>query len=540
VTITGSSLAGATAVKFGAAAASFTVVGANSITATSPAGSGTVDVIVTTPGGATAPSAASKFAYVTGTTTTVRSSLNPSETGQAVTFTATVMPAVGGAPSGAITFKDGARTIGTAALASGIASVTTSALARGTHNITAEYAGGANFLPSTSAVLVQTVNIPADSLRLRALQVAATKFVAQGSGQAITNAVGGALADAFGGGGALISPSGNGLHVNLSAEPDEARGPDGRAIRSATSAPAFELPGSATAYAQSQGRATRVDEVFSAIDRATLPTKAPARTRRPSPDWMAWANVSAFGIDRWAQGATLTGGQVNALFGVSHRLAPSLVVGVLGGYETFRYDSQEFTGRLRGDGWTAGSYLGWMIVPGLRFDLAAAYSGIDYDASAGLAAGRFDGTRWLLSSGLTGTATVEGFLVQPSVNVYALWEHENAYTDTLGTDQAERTFTTGRASVGGRIAYPWLSAPGTTLSPYVGAYCDYYFSGDDATTTEVDAGSFPLLQGWSVRGSAGLAATFANGAAISAGAELGGIGSTTMLWSYHMRGRVPF
>jgi hypothetical protein len=537
VTITGSNLAGATAVTFGAAAASFTVVGANAITATSPAGTGTVDVTVTTPGGATAASAASKFAYVSATTTTIRSSHNPSDVGQAVTFTATVTPASSGTPAGTITFKDGATTIGTAALASGAASVTTSVLARGSHSITASFGGNANFAPSTSAVLMQTVDLPADSLRLRALQVAATRFVAQGSGQAITNAVGDALADAFGGGGALITPSGNGLHVDLSAQPG---GPDSGAIRSAA-APASSDPANAvSAYAPREGRTTRVDEVFSTLDRSTLPTKAAARAQQPPPDWMAWANVSAFGIDRWSHRATLTGGQVNALVGISHRLAPSVVVGILGGYESFRYDSQEFTGRLRGDGWTTGSYLGWMIVPGLRFDVSAAYSGIDYDASAGQAAGRFDGTRWLVSSGLTGTATVEGFVIQPSANVFALWEHENAYTDTLGTDQAERTFTTGRASAGGRIAYPWTYAPGTTLSPYVGLFCDYYFSGDDATVADAELGSFPLLQGWSARGSAGLGATFASGAALALGAELGGIGSTTMLWTYHVRGRVPF
>ncbi|MGW2372979.1 IPT/TIG domain-containing protein [Kitasatospora sp. NPDC001683] len=52
VTVTGSNLLGATAVRFGAvAASSFTVVSATQITATVPAGSGTVQVTVTTPGG---------------------------------------------------------------------------------------------------------------------------------------------------------------------------------------------------------------------------------------------------------------------------------------------------------------------------------------------------------------------------------------------------------------------------------------------------------------------------------------------------------
>ena len=52
VTITGTNLTGATAVNFGATpAATFTVNTATQITATSPAGSGTVNITVTTPAG---------------------------------------------------------------------------------------------------------------------------------------------------------------------------------------------------------------------------------------------------------------------------------------------------------------------------------------------------------------------------------------------------------------------------------------------------------------------------------------------------------
>jgi len=68
VTITGTGLAGATAVRFGAAnATSFTVVSGGSIRATAPGGArGAVDVTVTTPGGTSAVTAADTFTYVTG------------------------------------------------------------------------------------------------------------------------------------------------------------------------------------------------------------------------------------------------------------------------------------------------------------------------------------------------------------------------------------------------------------------------------------------------------------------------------------------
>ena len=65
VTITGTNFFDVTAVRFSSnAAGSFTVDSATQITATSPAGVGTVDVTVTTEGGTSATSTADQFTYV--------------------------------------------------------------------------------------------------------------------------------------------------------------------------------------------------------------------------------------------------------------------------------------------------------------------------------------------------------------------------------------------------------------------------------------------------------------------------------------------
>ncbi|MHB8490770.1 MAG: IPT/TIG domain-containing protein [Solirubrobacteraceae bacterium] len=64
VTITGTTLTGATEVKFGSTnAINFEVVSETEIKATSPAGSGTVDVTVSTPAGTSATSSTDRFAY---------------------------------------------------------------------------------------------------------------------------------------------------------------------------------------------------------------------------------------------------------------------------------------------------------------------------------------------------------------------------------------------------------------------------------------------------------------------------------------------
>jgi hypothetical protein len=90
------------------------------------------------------------------TTTTLSSSLNPSQFGQAVTFTAHVT-STGPAPTGSVKFLDGTTSIGLATLSGGVAKLTKSNLAVGTHSITAHYNGDAASSTSTSPVVNQVV-----------------------------------------------------------------------------------------------------------------------------------------------------------------------------------------------------------------------------------------------------------------------------------------------------------------------------------------------------------------------------------------------
>src|SRR5438034_118002 len=94
------------------------------------------------------------------TTTTPPAPPDPSVFGQAVTLTATVSPVAAGTsiPTGTVTFRDGATVLATVTLANGSASFVTSTLAVGSHSLTAAYSGGGNFLASTSATVIHTVN----------------------------------------------------------------------------------------------------------------------------------------------------------------------------------------------------------------------------------------------------------------------------------------------------------------------------------------------------------------------------------------------
>ncbi len=107
VMITGTGFTGASAVSFGGiAVTSFNVDSDTLITATTPAGvAGTVDVAVTTPGGASAMSTASRFTYVAPPAIdAIAPALGPTAGGTAVTivgsgFTGTTAVSFGGAPA---------------------------------------------------------------------------------------------------------------------------------------------------------------------------------------------------------------------------------------------------------------------------------------------------------------------------------------------------------------------------------------------------------------------------------------------------------
>jgi hypothetical protein len=474
-----------------------------------------------TTGMASASGTASSSPYTTPTGLTVlassnvalASSANPSSFGQAVTFTATV---TGTSPTGTVTFKDGTTVLGTGPVSGGHASFTISTLALGSHAITAAYSGDGSNTPSTSAVLNQSVGVPADSIKLQALQIAVTRLVAQGSGSATSGAIDNAISEGFNDNSPLISGSDNGVHVNFAAEPEKPNAVE-----------------------------ERVGDAFAALGYAKRDQqpvfKAPVQPVLPK-EWLAWLDVHGTGWNTSVQTGDIRGSQVNALVGLTRRLTPNFLVGVFGGYENFDYTSQLLNGRLKGDGWTAGGYIGWRVVPGLRFDAGVARSGVSYDGTAGTANATFPGQRWLLTTGLTGTyKTAPGFVIEPSAKVYALWEHEDAYTDNLGIGHPDRDFSTGRASLGAKAIYPWLTASSVTIAPYLGLYGDYYFNQDDA----VSLGAPNLLptefvHGLSARVTSGLAVSLKDGKTLSFGGEYGGIGNDFKVWSVRGRAAVPF
>lgn len=369
-----------------------------------------------------------------------------------------------------------------------------------------------------------------DSQKLRQMQVAGTQQSAQLYGQAVTGAIDNAIEDGFSYNVQPATPNGSGFTFNFAADeptdPKATSGADG--VKDFLAAP-------------DRKASQLVDDEFSALGYAGLVTKAPPKPVTPEREWLGWLDVRGVSVFNNTPGADLKGNQADVTAGLTRKLSPDLLIGVLGGYEYLDYSSDALNSRLRGNGWTVGTYLGWRLAHDLIFDMALARAAVDYNDTAGAAAAAFPGSRWLASGGLTGAYHWQELVVQPSARVYGLWEHDSAFTDTLGTAQATNDFSTGRASAGAKVSYPFAWTLTTALSPYVGVYSDYYFSDNNATVANVPTPA-ALLQGWSARFTSGVDIKFLGGGLITAGGELGGIGSNsnTKIWTYRMQGSVPF
>ncbi|MGK5013095.1 putative Ig domain-containing protein [Janthinobacterium sp. MDB2-8] len=130
VIITGTNLSGATAVRFGGGNASgFTVNSATQITATAPAGTGTVDVTVITSGGTSATSAADQFTYLAApTVSSISPASGPTAGGSSVTINGTNFGGVtavsfGGTAASSFTFNSATQITATAPAGTGTVDV---------------------------------------------------------------------------------------------------------------------------------------------------------------------------------------------------------------------------------------------------------------------------------------------------------------------------------------------------------------------------------------------------------------------------------
>lgn len=151
-----------TTVRFSTSAGVLTAQGSTASLNSSGLGSGVITVTcqVVDDLGQTASAVAnvSVSAALSSTSLMLTSSSSPATSGKPLTLTA-LLTAVGGVPTGSVSFVDGGTVLGTANVsASGLATLVTSSLSTGTHVLSATYAGSAKLIASASAPMSLVVS----------------------------------------------------------------------------------------------------------------------------------------------------------------------------------------------------------------------------------------------------------------------------------------------------------------------------------------------------------------------------------------------
>lgn len=354
---------------------------------------------------------------------------------------------------------------------------------------------------------------PISSTNVKTLQNNLTTTVANASGTVVSNAI----------------DSGIGLGFSQSGAPTSF-GPSGGFISFAAE--------------RKSEIASRSDEAFGALAYAGKAKKLP-NFKKPSPEfdreWNAWADIRGTGWkinEASGNGNDIKGNQINLTTGLGHKLAADTLVGVVAGYESFKYDVASLNGSLKGNGETVGGYFAQRFGSNLRFDAALAWTYLNYSANSGTATGSFNASRWLATTGLTGNHTFGAYVVEPSAKLYVLWEREQAWTDSLGTLQNSRNFSAGRTALGFNVARPIATYSDWTFTPSVGFYGDWRFSSDSAIATGTQVAF--IKNGWSGRVTTGLSAVANDGRSVSLGGEYGGLGANFKVWTGNLRVTVPF
>lgn len=365
----------------------------------------------------------------------------------------------------------------------------------------------------TNAAPSSSSGTSSSSSNVQTLQDNITTTVANASGVVVSNAIDNGIGLGFSQSGAPANFGPNGGFLNFAATPKS------------------EIQ-------------SRTDEAFSSLAYADKGQKT-SHLKKGSPEfareWSAWADIRGTGwkINQAAgNGNDIKGNQINLTAGIGHKLATDTLVGIVMGYENFKYDVASLNGSLKGNGETVGGYFAQRFGSGLRFDAALAWTYLNYSANSGTATGSFNANRWLATTGLTGNHMFGAYLFEPSAKLYVLWEREQAWTDSLGTLQNSRNFNAGRTALGFKVARSVGSSTDWTFTPSFGLYGDWRFASDSAIQTGTQVAY--IKDGWSGRVTAGLSAAAKNGCTISLGGEYGGLGANFKVWTGDLRVIVPF
>lgn len=434
------------------------------------------------------------------TTTTLSSSANPSTSGQAVTFTASVTPSTA---TGNVVFSIDGINQPPATLTAGVASLSTSSLAAGNRRIKARYEGDAGHWVSESSTLSQTVNAPpTGSITIRQETTGEDAVFAFVSGTPELNLSIATLAGS-GGSPAIALPPGS---YTVTAQDMTGAGFALTALQCSDADSTVDLA-QRTAHinlganealvctftaTNSRAATTALIEDFMSARAGLILANQPDVSRRinrlngvvssggPSvaslmgyvPSLLNGSPLSVSGslsaidaatgnaqqgaLDAWFEGTFAmlhrpggNGAFSSASVGADYLVNADLMIG---GF--VQIDAYAQPGSIEGTGWLAGPYLTARLSDILFLDLLAAGGTSSNRVNAG---DSFDATRYLLSASLQGDWQVGDWTFGPRARLSYFEESSASYVNGLGVAIPAVTAGVGQLAIGPSVSYRFVA-----------------------------------------------------------------------------------
>lgn len=533
---------------------------------------GTRNVVATYNGDSThaiSSDTASQVVAVVPTTTVLTSSQNPSNLGQAITFTATVSGA-GGTPTGTVTFLADNVQFGIVPLTgAGGATYTTSGFGAGSYEIVARYNGDATFGASPSDPVTQVVNALGSVAIAVTTDGADASFGFTSTTSALTLSVD--TAGGTGNSGAVSLLAGN-YSVNaqsmagagfalsgIACDDSDSTGDAGTGVASIALA-AGEAVTCTFAYINSRDAATDLIEDFFDARAEIVLSHGPSGQRRidrlngivpatgsPASALMGLMPMVTGGgprslsgslgaieqavtdraepapFDIWFEGTlglyasdSGAGSFGVAYLGADYLVSPDLLVGALFQLDQVGFDASTGDASAEGTGWMIGPYVTGRLGDSLYFDVRAAAGRSTNSLSPyGTYTDEVDASRWLVDASISGQWSDGTWTFEPAARLSYFEETSDEYTDSLGIYVPSVTSGTGQLALGPALSYRFVTDG--EVEVVTGARLDGVldFSVEDSS---------PVYDGAHAELEASIDLSLPGGARLGASVDVGGFG----------------
>ena len=218
--------------------------------------------------------------------------------------------------------------------------------------------------------------------------------------------------------------------------------------------------------------------------------------REDRPEWNVWSALAATGyVSTSATGDEYR--QFNGVIGIDRLINENTLVGIMAGIERSDANFSEISGKFIGDGLMLGGYASLSPSKDFKLDVAGTWTRLLFNSNDQTASASFMGTRLTASADITAHADIGNVDFEPTAGLLAIYQTEEAYTDSADASYDARSFLSARGTFGARLQAENRADDGWTAAPYLGAYGDYWFGWDDAIVAPL--GLVPEDNGWSAR-----------------------------------------